>query len=373
MDFSQMLSGPLAARRLADLGARVIKVEPRGGEPLRRARQVVDGVDGDALRFHSYNGGKESVELDLKAEPDRQVALRLARDADVIVQNFRQGVMERFGLGYEQLREENPGLVYASVTGFGSEGPWSNDPGQDLLGQARSGLLWLSGQDGGPPTTFGGLIADIGSANILAQVILAALVGRARTGHGAHVETSLLEACLEFQVDSLPMFLNRGEGQPHRSKVPGGGHIYVPAPYGVFRTSDGYVALGKLPDAGLAEILGHSDFLTQAALENVDTPTWEKARDRILEELAELFPEKCSAEWVVRITELKGWIVEVLDWEQLAASEGFQKLEITSSPRSDRRAVVLNAPFKIDRSRPESGPAPRRDDHGDIIRRQGWD
>jgi CoA:oxalate CoA-transferase len=365
LEFAHMTAGPLAARRLCDFGAQVIKVEPKGGDLCRYTGGPANDVDGDHVRFHQLSGGKRSIVLDLKLDADLEVALRLARDADVIIQNFRAGVMEKFGLGYEQLKPVNPSLVYASVNGFGP-GVWRNDPGQDLLAQARGGLMWLSGTDRQGPVAMGAIVNDIMSGNLLAQGILAAVVGSRATGRGAHVETSLLEAALELQFDALPMFLHRGGEQPKRSAGPYGAHPELGGPYGVFATADGHVAISRLPDAFMAELLG-----SQAKLSN-EGLSREEYRDIMFDRLAPKIKAQPTAYWLELFPQRDGWISEVLDWEQLAKSEGFADLRIMAPEPTGRGAKVMLPTIRFDGERPAARDAPKLNEHDEEVRRLGW-
>lgn len=239
IDFSQFLSGPLATLKLADLGARVIKIERPGTGDLCRTLYLSDTeIGGMNSLFQAINRNKDSFSADLRDPDDRALVRGLIAQADVVVQNFRPGVIERQGFGYEDVRSISPNIVYGSISGYGEAGPWVDLPGQDLLAQARSGLLWLTGSADDPPTPMGLAAADILAGNALAQGILAGLVRKARTGKGAQVQTSLLEALLDFQFEVLTTYLNDGRRAPHRSAV-NGAHAYLGAPYGVYRTADG--------------------------------------------------------------------------------------------------------------------------------------
>ncbi|HEU4901533.1 MAG TPA: CaiB/BaiF CoA-transferase family protein, partial [Flavisolibacter sp.] len=174
IDFSQFLSGPSAGLRLADMGARVIKVERKGVGDICRELYVSDVmIGGESTIFHAINRNKESFAADLKNEEDLQVIKELLKSADVLLHNFRPGVMERLGLGYDTVKEINPSLVYAEISGYGTEGPWKDLPGQDLLLQSVSGLAWLSNNNGHTPTPMGVAVADILAGAHVAQGILA--------------------------------------------------------------------------------------------------------------------------------------------------------------------------------------------------------
>ena len=219
LDMSQFLSGPFAALRMGDLGARVIKIErPDGGDLCRRLYLSDTEIGGDSTLFHAINRGKQGFAADFKNSADIEAVKRLIARADVVVQNFRPGVIERLGLDYASAKAINPGIVYASITGYGADGPWAMLPGQDLLAQARTGLMWLNGDHDQGPVPFGLAIADLLAGSAIVQGVLAALVRRGRTGEGAHIETSLLEALVDFQFEVLTTFLNDGGRMPERSK-----------------------------------------------------------------------------------------------------------------------------------------------------------
>lgn len=192
LDFSQFMAGPLAALRLADLGAHVIKIErPDGGDPARKLAISNMFHNGSSVTFNSINRGKDSVALNLKNPDDLQSAKELIKNADVLIENFRPGIMDRLGLDYQSTLSINPGIVYGSVSGYGNIASLKNKPGQDLLVQAMSGVMHLSGNRNDPPMPFGLAIADMYTANHLVQGILAALIQRGRTMKGSKVEVSL--------------------------------------------------------------------------------------------------------------------------------------------------------------------------------------
>jgi crotonobetainyl-CoA:carnitine CoA-transferase CaiB-like acyl-CoA transferase len=200
LDLSQFLAGPSASLRLADLGARVIKIErPDTGDLCRHLYISNLELDGDSTLFHSINRNKESFAADLKSEEGRASLRTLLKHADVMIHNFRPGVIEKLGFCYEDVVHLNPRIVYGEVSGYGKTGPWRNKPGQDLLVQALAGLPWLNGNVDHPPVPVGIAVADLFAGAHLAQGILAGLVRRGVTGHGAKVEVSLLESILDFQ------------------------------------------------------------------------------------------------------------------------------------------------------------------------------
>src|SRR5690349_15497987 len=200
IDFSQFLSGSLATLRLSDLGARVIKIERPGSGDLGRSLYLSDtDVHGENTLFHAINRNKQSFAADLKNPEDLEQLRRLIGRADVMVQNFRPGVMERLGFGYDAVSKINSRLVYGEVSGYGNALAWRDRPGQDLLAQARSGIMWLSGNRDDPPTPMALAVADMLAGHNLCEGILACLVRRSVTGLGSVVETSLIESLLDFQ------------------------------------------------------------------------------------------------------------------------------------------------------------------------------
>src|ERR1700739_919137 len=256
LDFSQFLSGPLATLRLADMGARVIKIERPGQGDLGRTLYLSDlEIDGVNTLFHAINRNKERFAADLKDPSDMEKLRHLIARADVMVQNFRPGVIQRLKLDYESVSQSNPRMVYGSISGYGEAGRWRDGPGQGLLAQARSGIMWLSGDEGDPPTPFSLAIADMLTGHNLCQGILACLVRRGITGRGGHVETSLLESLIDFPFEVLTTYLNDGRRPPRRSAFRNA-HSYLSAPYGVYDTKNGHLALAMTHLPTLGSLLG---------------------------------------------------------------------------------------------------------------------
>ena len=255
LEFSQFLSGPYAGLRLADLGARVIKIERPGQGDLCRNVYISDtDLDGDSTLFHAINRNKESFAANLKDPNDLAKVKKLISKADIITQNFRPGVIERIGLDYESVKKINPKIVYGSISGYGSEGPWEKLPGQDLLAQSRSGLVWLNGNGGDAPTPMGLAVADMLAGHNLVEGILAAIIKSLKMNKGSHVETSLIEALLDFQFEVLTTYFSDGNRKPVRSSY-NNAHAYLSAPYGIYKTKDGFLAIAMTPIPQLGELL----------------------------------------------------------------------------------------------------------------------
>lgn len=346
VDFSQFLSGPLCSLKLADLGARVIKIERPGQGDLCRTLYLSDTeIGGTNSLFHAINRNKESFTADLRGDDDRAILRKLVARADVVLQNFRPGVIERQGFGYDDVRALNPGVVYGSISGYGEDGPWVDLPGQDLLAQARSGLLWLTGSAGDPPMPMGLAAADMMAGNALAQGVLAALVRKSRTGQGGLVQTSLLEALLDFQFEVLTTHLNDGGRLPQRSAV-NGAHAYLGAPYGVYCTADGWLALAMTPSLErLATLMG------LAGMERwFDDPRQAmQDRDAIKAIIAAGVKTRGTGHWLALLQPADIWCAEVLDWPGLMATDAFQRLQMVQHISGATASLdTLRGPLRID-------------------------
>ena len=238
VDMSRFLVGPFCTQMLADMGAEVIKVEPvDGGDPVRAAGS--NALSGESLFFLARNRNKQSLALDLKQGAGREVVYRLVRTADVFIENFRPGAADKLGFGYDTLRRYNPNLIYCAVSGYGQEGPHRERPGQDLLIQAISGIISITGWEGGPPTTVGTFVADMVGAFHCAYGIAVALLARERLGIGQRLEVSLLDSLLALQAVEATTYLNTGKAP----KKAGAGHGLVPPPYRVFEARTGALVI----------------------------------------------------------------------------------------------------------------------------------
>jgi crotonobetainyl-CoA:carnitine CoA-transferase CaiB-like acyl-CoA transferase len=352
---SQFLSGPYCSLRLLDLGARVIKIErPDGGDLSRRLYLSDTEIGGDSTIFHAINRGKESFAVDLKNPDDLDSLRKLIARADVLIQNFRPGVIQRLGLDYDRVRALNPRLVYASISGYGEDGPWVSRPGQDLLAQSRSGVMWLNGDDGQGPVPFGLAIGDMLAGAAAAQGILAALVRRGISGEGAHVETSLLEVLIDFQFEVLTTHLNDGRRLPKRSSLHSA-HAYLSAPYGVYPASDGYLAIAMTPIPRLADLMG-----IEALAPFRDAPaTWFTERDRIKALIAETVATRTVDDWLAVLEPADIWCARVLNWQEMLASDGFRALDMLQTvTRADGVSILTTrSPLRINGARPSGKDA----------------
>lgn len=345
LDFSQFLAGPSAAMRLADLGARVIKIERPGGGDICRQLYITNlKLDGDSTLFHSINRNKQSFAADLKNPDDLARVKKLIARADVLIQNFRPGVMERIGLDHAAVAQINPKLVYGIVTGYGPTGPWADLPGQDLLAQSRSGLVWLSGDADRPPTPMGLAVANLAASAHLVQGILAALVRRGVTGTGGKVEVSLLESILDLQFELTTTFLNDGGQLPQRSTI-NNGHAYLGAPYGIYATASGFLALA------MGSVLRLGELLDLPALQAfADPDTWFTRRDEIKSLLRDHLRQHPTQHWLDRLVPADYWCAEVLTWRDLFQHAAFAELDWVMEVQRENGPVMktTRCPITLD-------------------------
>ena len=246
VDFTRVLSGPFCTALLADLGAEVIKVEPPQGDDYRAIGPMRNG---ESALFNVMNRNKHSVVLDLKQPEAQALARELCATADVVVENFRPGVAEKLGIGYEAVRASNPRVVYASISGFGQTGPAAHRPAYDIVLQAMSGLMEATGSPDGPPTLVGEAVSDVVSGLFASWGVLAALLGRERNGQGTHVDVAMLDATLAFTATSVSRFLFTG-----RHPVRVGNRHPLSAPFGVYTAADGHYVVAVLNNKLFAQL-----------------------------------------------------------------------------------------------------------------------
>ena len=297
LSFTHFLQGPSAVQMLADLGADVVKVEPPTGAWERTWTGSDAYLDGVSVFFLLGNRNQRSITLDLRNGEARKIVHRLVGEADVLVENYRPGVMKRLGLDYPTLREINPRLVYCSCTGYGSDGPHVKLPGQDLLLQAMSGLAALSGAGDGPPVPTGAAIVDQHAAVLAAFGVLAALFARTKTGRGRMVESNLLNAALDLQMEPFGYYLNTGPLWARTT--PCIGSRTHPAPYGIYRTADGWIAISLSTMDKLAMGLGMPELAKYTAADQVGSTA--QPSDRGVSRL----PLPPSTPWISRPLETR--------------------------------------------------------------------
>lgn len=345
LEFSQYLSAPSAGLRLADLGARVIKIErPVVGDAGRKLPVKNLWVGDDSLLFHTINRNKESFTADLKNEEDFATIKKLIAKADVIIHNFRPGVMERTGLGYEAVKDVNKRIIYASISGYGNEGPWKSKPGQDLLLQSITGVAWTTGNGEDAPMPFGISVGDILCGAQLVQGILGGLIRRQKTGIGALIEISMMESIIDFQFELLTTYFASGK-QPQRSTI-SNGHPLLSAPYGIYATTDGHIALAMMDIHVLAKAID-----CPAINSFVKTEVFAK-RDEIKTILAEHLKTHTTGYWLQHLQEQDLWAMEVFDWKKMINHEAYKILEMEQTIRSgDKEMITTRCPIRFDGQR----------------------
>jgi CoA:oxalate CoA-transferase len=341
LEFSQYLSGPSAGLRLADLGARVIKIErPDGGDAGRKLAIKNLWVDDSSLLFHTINRNKESFTANLKDIDDLEIVKKLIRKADVLIHNFRPGVMQKRGLDYATVQQINPRIIYGEISGYGKEGPWKNKPGQDLLLQAITGLTYTTGNGSNDPVPFGIAVTDILCGAQLVQGILAALIRRQKKGVGALIEISLMESLLDFQFELLTTYYTNRQ-QPQRSNVQNG-HPLLSAPYGIYHTADGYIALAMMDIHILAEAIDCKLLVSFTKEESFGS------RDEIKKILEEHMITKPTKYWLETLHHHGLWAMEVLDWEKMMHHEAYKSLQMEQTiPIKETEIVTTRCPIRI--------------------------
>jgi formyl-CoA transferase len=296
IDFTQAMAAPFCTMNLADMGADVIKIEPPGaGEPTRQLGAAQK--NGHSATFMTMNRNKRGIAVDLKQPEGVEIVRKLAATADVFVQNYRPGVVQRLGLDFETLRGINSGLVYCQISGFGNSGPYASRGGYDLIAQGMSGVISITGDEDGPPAKSGIPLADLAAGLFGAYGILAALEHRERSGEGQLVDTSLLEAAMALTVWESAEYWTTGKapkpvGSTHRNS----------APYQALRASDGYFTVGAGNDklfAGFCAVLKRDDLLTN---EEFATRAARLANRReLVAELEKVTSKETTAVWLERL------------------------------------------------------------------------
>lgn len=360
VDLATLAAAPQIAAFFGDFGARVIKVEHPRGDP---ARGFGPFLDGRSLYFEFINRGKESIALDLKNDADREVLLRLARRADVLVENFRPGTMDRLGFGWDALSAENPRLIYASASGFGQTGPWSRLPAYDTVIQAVSGLMSETGFPDGPPTRVGASIADLTTGVYTVAAITTALYRREQTGRGERIDVAMLDAMLSFLEHGF-MHLAAYGSAPGRI---GNRHPSI-TPFDTFATADAQIVICAGENGlfrRLCATLGRDDVADDPRF--ADNARRTENEPALKSELERTLRTRSAAEWLACLTEAGipcapiNDVATIAESPQVAARNMLVEVDGLKAPGN---------PIKIaGYADPPTGPrAPRLDEHGAAIR-----
>lgn len=321
LEFCQYLSGPSAGLRLSDLGARVIKIENPGKGDLCRILPIKNQwIEDNSLLFHTINRNKESYTANLKSNKELAEVKKLISKAHVMIHNFRPGVMEKLRLDFEEVKKLNSKIVFAEISGYGKQGPWAKKPGQDLLVQAMSGLMYNSGDRDDAPTPFGLAIGDILCGAQIVQAVLAALVYMKRSKKAVKIELSLLESLIDFQFEIFTTYFASGR-TPQRSAV-NNAHPLLGAPYGIYKTSDGHIALAMIPMGDLKEALNKPE------LDKYKQSMIFSKRDEIKSVLASILKEETSAYWEEKLQARGLWAANLKNWKELKNKASYRKLRL---------------------------------------------
>ena len=365
LDFSQLLQGPFATQMLGDLGADVIKIERNGSGDIYRGltffNQWIAGDESPC--FMAWNRNKRSLAIDIKSNQGKEIIYKLAKEADVVVENFRPGVMARLGYGYENLKKINPQLIYCSASGWGDDGPYITRPGQDLLVQSVSGAIMTSGKKSDGPVAIGTALCDQVNGLNSVYAILAALYYREKTGKGQEIKTNLLSSAIAFQMQDYFTIQNLGKPfERPESKI---GHPGNPAPFGMYQTSDGYLTIAMSPWPKLVEALGDASLMQYN-----DPQVLFDERDTIHSSIEAITVTKTTDEWLEIMLGLDLWVAKVNDQTavehdpQVIHNNTFIEVE---HPKAGK-VKVTNIPFTMSETPGKiNRPSPLIGEHGEEI------
>jgi alpha-methylacyl-CoA racemase len=369
LDLTRLLPGGFCSLMLADFGADVIKVEDTGmGDYIRWSPPYYEGAHESARSalFLALNRGKRSIRLDLKHDRGKEVLLALARDADILIESFRPGVLDRLGVGYERLEQENPGLIYCAITGYGQDGPNRDRPGHDINYLALGGLLGLGGEADGPPVQAAAQIADVGGGALMAVMgILVALRERERSGRGQMVDCSMFDGALSWLAMVAAETLAGGRSA-RRGELMLAGSLVCYRPYAC---ADGYVAIGALEPkfwSAFCRGVGREDLLEHA----FDAPGSDAHR-----ELCEIFAGRTREQWREFASEHDCCLEPVYDLDEALETELVAAREMVVEivqPGAVQPVKLLGVPVKLSRTPgdPARGPGPALGEHSEAILRE---
>jgi crotonobetainyl-CoA:carnitine CoA-transferase CaiB-like acyl-CoA transferase len=376
LDFTQNVAGPLAGQVLADLGAEVIKVEAPGGEAARHITAVLPGRPPLATYFLPNNRGKKSVTVDLTSEAGKQHVLRLADTADVVLEGFRPGVMERMGLGPNDLQSRNPKLIYARLSAFGGNGPHGTRPGVDLMVAAEAGMTTGMPTPDGKPQIIPFQLVDNASGHVLAQAVLAALLNRERHGVADTIQVAMYDVAVGLQANQLTIHLNKPGDQhkpksapaPNAKKRKGVG--FATQPSDAYRAADGYLVLSAyVPKhwAKLCQIVGRPDLLDDERF--IDQRARALNYPELTEELESALAAKTAAEWVALLQE--GGLMACLayTWKQVVDTPLFAENDLALRVGSGDDAItVIRTPARYSSfDAVATDPPPAAGAHNDVF------
>lgn len=372
LDVTQVMAGPFCTQLLGDLGADVTKVEPIAAGDVSRSSMGTRLPGGESSAFLAVNRNKRSIALDLKAEAGLAVFYRLAERADILVENFRPGVTQRLKIDYETMRQLNPGIIYASISGYGQDGPYAARPGYDLMAQAMSGVMSVTGEAGGDPVKCGVPVADLSAALFATIGILSAAIARQATGEGQHIDVSLFESAFALSIWETAELWATGEvpqpvGSAHR----------MTAPYQKFRTRDGHLVIGANSErlwSRLCAVLDREDLLADERF--ATSAARMRNRSALVAELEVTLGRRDTGAWVSMLLEAGVPAAPILDYQQVCADPHMLARDMVISMDHPAEGSVkgLGLPVKMSRT-PGSvrRPAPLLSQHaGELLAEAGF-
>jgi crotonobetainyl-CoA:carnitine CoA-transferase CaiB-like acyl-CoA transferase len=363
-DFTQLAQGPWATQMLGDMGADIIKIEPVKGDWMRHYAYGNLYPKGESISFVSFNRNKRSIALNLKDASDIKIAKDVIAKADILVENFRPGVMERLGLGYGDMKKVNPGLVYCSSSGYGSSGPYLHRPGQDLLAQSIGGGSALNGVKGQMPVVTAVGQADLLTSLFINQSVLAAIYSREQTGKGQKIEANLLNSVVGFHIQEITAYLHKGEN-PERSES-GIPNPWLGAPYGLYNTKDGYLAIGMNSVQKLAQVIGLKKYDSAAFASNNII----ESRDEIRFAFDAVFKTKTTDEWLELLLKEDIWCSQVNTFDEMVKDPQIEHNEMIIEIEHPTIGKVRTTGFPVwfsDTPQKIEKPAPLLNEHGSEI------
>lgn len=366
-DFSQLAQGPWATQMLGDMGADIIKIEPPKGDWMRHYSYGNLYPEGESISFISFNRNKKSIALDLKSDEGKKIAKDIIAKADILLENFRPGVMERLGLGYEDMKTLNPKLVYCSSSGYGASGPYLKRPGQDLLAQSISGAPYLNGQKGGLPVVTAVGQADLLTSLFIVQSVLAGIYSRSVAGRGQKIEANLLSSAVGFHIQEITAFLLKG-ANPERS-ASGIPNPWLGAPYGLYNTSDGYIAIGMNSVQRLAQVIGLDKYDSEKYKSNniIDN------RDGIRNEFNAVFKTKTTREWLELLLAEDIWCSQVNSFKEMVEDPQIKHNDMILEYEHPKVGTIKTTGFPVKFSETPQKiekPAPLLNQHAEEILKQ---
>lgn len=369
LSFTHFLQGPSAVQILGDLGADVIKIESPNGAYERHWSGAEAYLNGESVFFLLAGRNQRSFSIDLRSEEGKQIMSKLINKVDVIVENFRPGVMDRLGFGYEEVSKVNPSIIYCSCTGYGSTGPYKDRPGQDLLIQAMSGFAWLNGRKNDPPTLIGTAAVDQHAAVLAALGVLAALYERKKSGKGKKVDSNLLNAALDLQIEPFNYYLNGAE-LFERSETGISSRIHQ-APYGIFETIDGYICVSLTPAEKMAEVFNDNTFLKWSRDEQFSK------REEVNEKVGIHIKQQSTEYWMNIFEKDEIWYAPVNTYEDVAKDPQviWNKSVLSFDHPKAGTVNVLAHPIRYDGEAPELRMLPPKiGEHSEeILEKLGYD